>query len=207
MRKTINFFLLFCLLGLILQAETDKKVNLSALGGGNLYTLNIQNPGELPLPRHQARLAYSFGAGVRFRLLKGLSLETDILYKAKRSELVEFYGTEWGDTFYKLNYLALPVLLRYEFPLARFVVSPALGLEAGYLLSSKIDDKKNDAVVNPIPNTDSMDFQAVFGLGVRYKKISLDLRYGWGLKNLNTEQDSPLVVKNRGLEFLFSFHF
>jgi hypothetical protein len=70
-----------------------------------------------------------------------------------------------------------------------------------------VKDEKRNLVVKPVENTRFFDLQAVSGLGVSHRRISLTFRYAHGLMNLNTEEESDLVVKNRGFEFIVGFHF
>ena len=112
---------------------------------------------------------------------------------------------KWGDTFYKLTYLALPLLAHYRLPLSGFSIFATLGVEADICLISKIVDKRNNIVIKPITNIRKGDLQLISGFGVSYRRLSLGLRYGFGLVDLNKEEGSELTIKNRGWEFMVSY--
>jgi hypothetical protein len=207
MKKNIILFTAFIFLTSIIHAQENKHYTFSVMGSINFFQQKFSCPEEFPLPQHEPALAYSAGLGAEFRLFHRFFLEADVLYKVKMSELVKFSGLSWGDTFYKFYYVALPILLKYRFPVSRFVVFPVLGLEIDFLLKSQVKDEKHNLVVKPVENTRFFDLHVVSGLGVSYRRIFLAFRYAYGLMNLNTEKESDLVVKNRGFEFIVGFHF
>jgi hypothetical protein len=203
-----NWFCLFMIVFLIpvfLHAEARKQIEISALGGFNLYHQKFSYSGLSPIPEHSPRLGFHLGAAANLHLFSGFSLETDILYRSKKSELVDFLGEDWGDTYYKLDYLALPVLINYRVPISSISLFTTLGLEFDFLLKSQIRDKKNDVVIQPIAYIRSSDVHLISGLGIRRGRFSLMIRYGFGLVNLNTETTNDLVVKNRGIECSISY--
>jgi hypothetical protein len=184
----------------------DKGIELSVRGGVNFFKLSFKDGEVIPLPRHEGKLAYSLGAGIQFGVFKNLSLEVDVLYKTTTSELVEFSGIQWGDTYYKLNYLAFPVMVQYKIPLSTSSIFVSLGLETGFLLKSQIEDKTGSMVIEKIENIKDTNSQFLSGLGIRYKCFSFEVRYGLGLSNLNRERND-LTIKSRGVEFLAAVHF
>jgi hypothetical protein len=207
MKKGIILFANFIFLTSVTHAQENKQYAFSVMGSINFFHQKFSCPEEFPIPQHKPALAYSAGLGAEFRLIHRLFLEANVLYKVKKSELVEFSGLNWGDTYYRFQYVALPLLLKYRFPVSRFVVFPILGLETDFLLRSQVKDEKRNLVVEPIESTRFFDLQVVSGLGVSYRRISLTFRYAHGVMNLNTKEESVLMVKNRGFEFIVGFHF
>ena len=207
MKKYIILLTVFIILTSVIHAQENKHYTFSVMGSINFFQQKFSCPEEFPLPQHDPALAYSAGLGAEFRLFHRFFLEADVLYKVKTSELVEFSGLSWGDTYYRFQYIALPLLLNYRFPVSRFIIFPVLGMEIDFLLKSQVKDEKHNLVVKPVENTRLFDLQVVSGLGVSFRRISLAFRYAHGLMNLNTEEESDLVVKNRGFEFIVGFHF
>ncbi len=207
MKKGIILFAVFIFLTSVTHAQENKHYAFSIIGSINFFHQKFSCPEEFPLPQHKPALAYSVGIGSEIFLFHRIFLEANVLYKVKKSELVEFSGLSWGDTYYRFQYIALPILLKYRFSVSRFVVFPILGLETDFLLKSQVKDEKRNLVVKPIGNTRFFDLQVVSGLGVSYRRISLAFRYDHGVMNLNTEEESVLMVKNRGFEFIVGFHF
>lgn len=207
MKKGIILFAVSIFLTSVTHAQENKHYAFSVIGSINFFQQKFSCPEEFPLPQHEPALAYSAGLGTEIRLFHRFFLEADVLYKVKKSELVEFSGLSWGNTYYRFQYIALPLLLKYRFPVSRFVVFPILGLETDFLLQSQVKDEKRNLVVKPVENTRFFDLQVVSGIGVSYQRISLAFRYAYGLMNLNTDQESVLIVNNRGFEFIVGFHF
>jgi hypothetical protein len=207
MRKNIILFAAFIFLTSVIYAQEKNHYAFSVIGSINFFQQKFSCPEKFSPPKHDPVLAYSAGLGAEFRLFQRLFLEADVLYKVKASELVEFSGISWGDTYYRFKYIALPLLLKYRFPASRFDVFPILGMEIDFLLTSKVKDEKRSLVVQPVENTRSFDLQVISGLGVSYRRISLAFCYAHGLMNLNTEEESNLTLKNRGFEFIVGFHF
>jgi hypothetical protein len=207
MKKGIILFAVFMCLTTVIHAQGNKHYTFSVIGSINFFHLKFSYPEEFPVPQHGPVLAYSAGLGAEICLFHRFFLEADVLYKVKTSELVEFSGLGWGDTYYRFQYIALPLLLKYRFPVSGLVVYPVLGSEIDFLLESQMKDEKRDLVVKPVKNTRFFDLQVVSGIGVSYRRISLTFRYAHGLMNLNTEEESVLIVKNRGFEFIVGFHF
>lgn len=207
MKKNIILFTAFIFLTSTIHAQEKNHYAFSVMGSINFFKQKFNCPEKFPLPQHDPALAYSAGLGAEICLSYRFFLEADVLYKVKASELVEFSGLSWGDTYYRFQYIALPLLLKYRFPVSRFVIFPVLGLEIDFLLTSQVKDEKRNLVVKPVENTRFFDLQVISGFGVSYRRISLAFRYAHGLMNLNTEEENDLVVKNKGFEFIIGFHF
>ena len=154
---------------------------------------------------YSPRLAYGLGIGLSFPVSQKVSLETDILYKTKRSELTKFSDLDWNDTFYDLRCLAVPLLAQARFQISKIELRAILGAEGSWIFNSRIEDKKDDIILEPIPGLKSYDLQAVGGVGILYQRISLEFRYQYGLLNLSKERESGLSIRNHGFEFLIGF--
>jgi hypothetical protein len=207
MKRYIIILLACIFISPLIYAQDNKKVFISVLGGINFFQSTYQYADAFHLPEHDASLGYSIGAGIAFNLTKNFFLELELLYKSKKSELVEFSGLEWGDTFFQFHYLALPLLGHYRFAVSEFDIFPTLGLEFNYLLKSRVEDKKNGYIIESIENSKSYDLQIIAGLGLGYQKFSVEFRLYYGLLNLNEEKENDLVVKNKGYELIFAFFF
>jgi hypothetical protein len=196
----------FLLAGLILISpgvHSLPRIELCSLGSFQFSHLSVAAPDLLAPPQHSPRLAYSLGLGFYFPISQKFSLETNILYRTKKSELTKYSGIDWNDTYYHLRCLAIPFLAHFRFPVSKIQVFAIFGAEGSWIFNSRIEDKKNDVVIKPIPGLKSYDFQAVAGAGIRYKRLSVEFRYEYGLLNLS--KDSGLSIESRGFEFLLAF--
>lgn len=176
-------------------AQGNKKAEFSALVGLSFYNLKYYSQYSILLPEHSPALSFLIGGGAQLFINNKFSLEADILYKVKKSEVESYSGIEWYDVFYTFKYLAFPIVAHYYFPVTKFKIFVTLGMEPDILLKSHVE------------STNSVDFQLISGLGIRYNKFSLEFRYGKGLLNLNAVRVSNFTIMNRGFEFLVAFHF
>jgi hypothetical protein len=176
-----------------------------ALGSLQFSHLSVASPDLSASPKHSPRFGNSLGIGFCLPFSQKFSIETDILYKAKKSELTEFSGVDCNDTYYHLQCLAIPLLAHLQVPVSKIQIFVILGAEGSWIFKSRIEDKKNDIIIKPMPGLKSVDLQAVGGTGIRYKKISIEFRYEYGLLNLSKDRDSGLSIKSRGFEFLLAF--
>jgi len=205
MKKFISFIILLIIIPLLLYAQNN-KIGILIIGGINFYSLKYNSTNRF-IPAYTSKLSYEIGGGTNFYLTNKFYLEVDILYKVKKSELIRFSGVEWSDVFYKFKYLAIPILTHYKFSFSKFNVFTTLGMESDFLLKSLIEDKRNDVILETTEDTNSIDFQLISGLGIKYKKLSVEFRYGMGLLNLNMGDTKGLIVKNMGFEFLITHYF
>jgi len=176
-----------------------------AIGSFQFSHLSVASPDALTSARQSPRLALSVGLGFCFRVSKNLSLETDILYRTKKAELIRFSGIEWNDTYYRMQCLTIPFLAHFRFPVSKIHFFAIFGVQNDWIIKSRIEDKKNDLIIEPIPGLKSYDLQAVAGAGIRYSRVSVEFRYEYGLLNLSKDRDSGLSIKSRDFEFLVAF--
>jgi hypothetical protein len=198
----------FLIAGLILInsfVQSFPGVEVRLLGSFQFSRLSVTSPDLSAPPKHSPRFAYGLGIGFRFPFSQKFSIETDILYKAKKSELTRFSGIEWSDTYYRMQCLAIPFLVRLRFPVSKIQFFVVFGVEGDWNFKTRIEDKKNDVIIEPIPGLKSYDLQAVGGAGIRYGRVSGEFRYEYGLLSLSTDRDSGLSIKSRGFEFLVAF--
>lgn len=167
--------------------------------GINLASISVDP--ERSSESYSGRTAFGIGAV----LDRGLSGQIDLRLEPmflQKGATVEEGGIE---ATFALNYLELPVLLRYTFPregpAQPFVMA---GPNLGFLLSAKYDftdggeqDAKDE--------TKSVDLGFGVGGGVMIPREQMTLfceaRYVLGFTDLNSESDES-TVKNRGLQIL-----
>ena len=182
------------------------RAEFRALGSFQFSHLSITPPDGLTNARQSPRLAFSVGVGLCIPLQKTVSLETDIFYRTKKSELTRFSGIEWNDTYYRMQCLTIPLFVRIGFPVSKVRFFGVFGVQGDWIFKSRIEDKKNDIRIEPIPGLKSYDIQAVGGIGIRRGRVSVEFRYEYGLLNLSKDKDCGLSIRSRGVEFLLAFH-
>lgn len=103
----------------------------------------------------------------------------------------------------KLNYLSLPVLVRYNFTEN---ISLQAGPQLGFLLSAKgeVDGTSEDIK----DSFKGLDLGAAIGLGVDFGPFNGGLRYVLGLANTSDESDpdgGDFTVKNNSLQIFVGY--
>jgi len=190
MKKLACFALMLIIFGLNAKAQGISKPKPTTQGviiGMTLTTINGDVDGTTKI-----RNGAAAGLFFAYSLLPAFDIQPEILYCQK--------GTNVNENGYiKLNYITLPVLLKYESP-ARGPVSPTFfaGPELGLLLSAKIN--KGDAEMDYGYYLKTFDWGFSFGAGIDIKlvslKLMLDARYTFGLTNMVHDPGSGDSLKN-----------
>lgn len=202
------FFVFLCFLGYAIQAQTIiPKV------GATYSTLAFEGDDNV-----EAKIGLSFGVGFNFLLTERISLQPELNFVQKgyseNSSYTEFpYGGGFYDTKYseenRMNYLQLPVLVKFTFGKFYFNAGPSIGFglkgKGDSKLSAVGEDmfgypdeygveyaydilfgKRPENYEGPDNYVDNrMNFSVQVGGGVTLmEKFNIDLRYGHGFSNL-----------------------
>jgi hypothetical protein len=149
----------------------------------NLYTEDVDDNNILT----------SFNAGlyVNLPVSTGVSIQPELNFSRKGSELVYDNAFASGTTRIKLNYLEMPVLLKLN-------VTPNFNIHFGpyaaYLIDGKATNESNDGSFNfedNISNDDlnKWDYGLSGGVGLDFGSTSLGVRYNYGLQTIGKERN------------------
>ena len=139
-----------------------------------------------------------FNGGVFFDLplAAHLSLQPELVYSGQGFKSTESVGgTTYTGTFTE-NYINIPVLLKYRFPMGLFIET---GPQVGFLMSAKAkasgESEDNKAAYK------STDFDWAVGVGfhIPTTKLAVDARYNFGLANIAADNSGGVSsgsVKN-----------
>ena len=115
-------------------------------------------------------------------------------------------GRHEGDTFhYNLDYLEVPLVLKYRAPLNEHLsIDPYLGMYGAVGVSGKIKNYGQREAYNSFSSSDKNSFRRgdagiKIGCGVSYDLLYVDLSYDWGLANIchdgfDTSHNSALIL-------------
>ncbi|HEY6953385.1 MAG TPA: porin family protein [Bacteroidota bacterium] len=159
------------------------QIGLGIKGGVNFANVS----GADAAPNSKTRTGFAAGAYLEISLPMLFTIQPEILYSQKGFVADEnFFGTPVKVTG-KLDYLEIPVLVKYSFPVP--VVKPSLyaGPALGILLSAKAKAEANgqSAETDIKDQTTSTDFGIVFGASANIAIITVDVRYTLGLTSLD----------------------
>jgi hypothetical protein len=145
--------------------------------------VNLANLKQVPYNSQDATLKmltnFNAGAFVSIPLMKGLTLQPEIMYSGAGAKYAESDGD--SGTFH-YNYLNIPVLLKYTTSIGIFA---ELGPQLGFLVSATNDDHTLSFSESIKSFFNQTDFSAVFGIGyISSYNLGIDLRYNLGFSNL-----------------------
>ena len=109
-----------------------------------------------------------------------------------------------------LNYIDIPVLLKFNFPTVGFGTSIYGGIDMGILITAEteVDEGGNKTTTDIKDDLNSIDFGAVIGADLDYNNVILDVRYTIGLTNVMKEVSGVQVdSKNQVISFGLGYRF
>lgn len=151
-------------------AEAQIKPKFGVKGGVNYSTFNNVDGVE-----YKPGILAGVYADLKIPMTP-MSVQPEVLFTQ--------YGADIEDTdaSFNVNYLQVPVLLKFDFQSPLVKPNVFFGPYAGFNLSSEI--KNNDASLNLNDETQSTDFGVVIGAGVDIRKFRVGVRYTAGLTNV-----------------------
>jgi hypothetical protein len=185
------------------QAALVPRTTFGVLAGANFAKMVGDDAEGL-----DSRTGFVGGLSADFHLGNHFGLEVDGLYSQEGSSISD------GDGTLKLDYIRVPVLLRYNFP-THTSVRPfvSVGPSLGFKVSCKQSIDGDSANCDDFPNTEvkSFDFGGSIGAGVAFKvgkeELSLQGRFMQGFsKPIGTDAGSA-DIKNRNFSVMAGFTF
>lgn len=134
-----------------------------------------------------AQAGFTGGLFLNYRAHPFFSLQPEIRFTSKNSEVASGMLGEEATTDYEFGYLEIPVLLKGHIPTGS-LVSP--NIYAGPSLAFKLYGDANDTDLDD--NLKETDFGFAFGTGIDiYQNINLDARYTLGIVNVFDVPNDP----------------
>ena len=177
-----KYLVLFATLSLSFQLNAQK--NIGIMGGTNLSNLRIRNVQELVAPllpsEYQSKWAFYAGGYADFSLSDLIFLTPELFYANRGYKMVY----DPLNTTFRVanNTIVLPVLVKFNI-LEKLQIYT--GPEFSYVVDQNIKDLTNGTI--NIESTSDRSFDIAFSAGVSFtllKKLSIDLRYNFGLNDL-----------------------
>jgi Outer membrane protein beta-barrel domain len=171
-------------------------------GGINLATLSSD---EEPSPDNQIMVGLVGGGYINWRIGGRLDFQPEVLVGEQGSAL----GSDLADAKIKLDYVTVPLLVRYRLSSS----SGGLAVYGGPSLAVKFRARASaefggDTVTTDISDQiETMDYGVAVGAMYETGRYSIDGRYTFGLGNINAQEDNPAKVHNRVITFLVGVRF
>ncbi|WP_071594798.1 porin family protein [Balneola vulgaris] len=185
MRRHLQFGILLLALVTTLGMSTNTKAQVlpefGVKGGLNYATFNDTENVEY-------KSGFLIGGYAKFDIpMSPMSVQPEILYAQ--------YGAkaEDSDAEFKVNYIQVPVLLKFGFATPGARPNVYFGPYVNFNVDSKIEN--DTGALNLEDNTKDTAYGVIVGAGVDVSKLRLGLRYTAGLTNL-AEDDFNDSAKN-----------
>jgi hypothetical protein len=194
------------------EQQTDTETGIvgkfGIKGGVNFTNMYIDDVGD-----EKMKVGWHLGVFTKFPLTTGVSLQPELLYTSKGSEIIytdPTLGT--GEYRFNLNYFELPVLFTFNVA-ERFHIN--LGPYVGYLSKANVTDIEEDGTVEELVNLNEdsfkrWDFGAAGGIGFDVNNFTMGARYNLGFTEINNSTSLQQVApnsKNSGLSIFLGFSF
>jgi len=182
------------------QAAIVPRVTFGVLAGANFAKLTGDDLSSLGL---ESRTGFVGGLSADFHLAPHVGLEVDGLYSQEGAAISNPDGT------LKLDFVRVPVLLRYSFPTHTSVrpfvlLGPSLGFKVSCKATSDSDSENCDDTGTDVK---SFDFAGTIGAGLGFKvgkqELSVQGRFNKGFTNIISGADAK--TQNFSLMAGFTF--
>ena len=193
----------------------EAQMTIGAKGGVNLA--NLENAEVLG---DESRTGFVGGGFLRMGFLRGLTLQPELLYSSKGAEFPDEGVPESGGEII-LDYVEIPVLLRYDFPFEPFRPYLYGGPYGAFEVGCEVDVAGENTEATDCgegfggDNRRSFDWGAIAGGGLSFGmgpgRLLLEARYGIGMQDLIDDADEvpddqqSEDIENRWASFLVGF--
>ena len=198
MKKSFLFALTFAVLGM-----AHSQTTIIPKAGVSIATLNESGDeaGDF-----DSKIGLLLGVGIEIGLSDKLAFQPEILYVQKGAS----DKSEGVEITFGLNYIEVPLLLKYKISGFYVNVGPYLGYGLGGEATFKsggeeqtFDIKFGEGEDSEVLYLDNaFEFGAALGGGVVIgDKFQIDARYGLGLSSLNDDGEGSNTLKNSTIQF------
>jgi len=188
---------LSCLMALPAAGQQSNKSSFTIMGGMTMFKLSQSGTGAATLDN-----ATGFMGGLGMIMGSSpLGIEIDAAYVQKGAA-----STVSGVTYTTHeNYAEGMVMLRPVFGKGDAKFFLLGGGEVGYYVSCAYSGGTVTTACTIASGDKRTDYGLVFGGGVQFNKLAVQVRYDLGLANLSTSTVSGFTAKNQGIMIIGSF--
>ncbi len=207
--KVTNFLLLIFLLSiLIISSSQTYAQKMGIRAGGNITTIK----GKDVLPYVTPHFSYNGGIYIEFPYTRNSSTILEMNYIKKGATMrdsIEFLSDGYYEVNEKLDYISFPAIYRLKLGNKKFDLYSDWGVALNVLINSKrtlygenmnmpfnVEDYYSEVLKK-------YEVDAIFGIGMRYKNTTMDLRYNAAISNLYGG-DSPFTARNNIITLNFA---
>jgi Outer membrane protein beta-barrel domain len=194
MRKVVLSVALVLLSGLPAYAQ--------GASGGVKVGINFANVEFDPDPPEDVdfKTLTGFAAGGYVTLPLGpvFAIQPEALFIQKGTKL-----ENGGDIKFKLTYLEIPVLARIGTDAFNVFGGPSFAFKLDSEVEIEGEDDDLEISQDFDENLKGNDFGIVAGVGFGSSRFNVDVRFTWGLTDINDDPDDVVEVRNRSIGVMF----
>jgi len=176
--------------------------------GGSVATLSGDD-----LPDFTSKMGLKAGASAAFPVSGNIRVHTGLSYAEKGTKLAD---SDFDEAL-SIDYIELPVLLRYNVPVAgavapHFMLGPAIAFQIGCEFTEEFEGESGsfDCEDEGLEAA-SVDVGVMAGAGIAYAvsgpmAVTLQILYNFGFTNIDSAEDADDIV-NRAWSFLLGIEF
>lgn len=169
----------------LMAVSASAQLKFGVKGGVNLSNVS----GDVD--QNKMKIGFMVGGFANYAINDQLAIQPELMFAQAGCK----YDVD-GDPKLELNYIVLPVMVKYSFGAINLQAGP----QFGYLLSAKED---GDDVKEFLK---SIDLGLNIGAGYQImENLGVEARYNLGLTNIVDEGDTE--IKNNGIQVLVSYSF
>lgn len=187
-------FLVTTIIGIITAAtlsaqtttSTTREAEFGVKGGFNMSNMYTENADD-------ENIIYGFNAGVygTFPLTEHIAIQPELYFTTKGSELDYNNNFVTGSAKFRLEYIQLPVMIKFNLT-DNFNVH--FGPYGAYLVGAKIKSENDQNIFEFEEELNTDDFEKFefglsLGIGFDFDPLSIGLRYDYGLTTVGKEQN------------------
>ena len=189
---------LSCLMALPAAGQQSNKSSFTIMGGMTMFKLSQSGTGAVTLDN---ATGFMGGIGMIKPVSGPVGLEIDAAYVQKGAA-----STASGVTYTTHeNFAEGMVMLRPVFGTGEAKFFLLGGGEVGYYVSCAYAGGTVTTSCTIASGDKRTDYGLVFGGGVQFNKLAVQVRYDLGLANLSTSTVSGFTAKNQGIMIMGSF--
>lgn len=186
-----RIFLSALLIALLASGNLFAQVSGGVRVGGNLSNLHYTDGGDIS-ESDDSKIGPLFGLYLTAMFSDQFGIQPELVYSAM--------GSKDGDAKLKLNYIALPVLARYQVAEQFHIL---LGPQIGFIASAKYAEGDEDEDIKE--DVESLDVSGVIGVGADFDRFNVGVRYALGFTSMFDSAEGDIKVKNRALQLVLGY--
>jgi outer membrane protein W len=196
-------------------AQRAGDITIGIMAGGNYSTVEQDpDPGDVEFDYKGGLVAGGF---LGYQLTDMFSIEPQVLFSQKGAKVKGVGSTASLEGDIRVNYVAVPVLLKVWFPMSNSQVKPFLfaGPEVAFKVGCTaegtilaVTGERDCDETNGEIKLKGTDFGLAGGGGLQFNAgtnvVRIDARYTWGLTDINDSGDNR-EIKNRAFSATIGF--